>query len=224
MNASFCPSQFDWGIPDNDHSAQAPTEHSLALRRSVDRIGKVEVQSTARHQRMRRQNLETREIATCDISDIVRQLYAKRMWGENEFPLEWNTYKEVAPITIDEDCYTILDLISRRIASPPVKLLDATQTTAGSFQSNFNRLVSTWKQETAGCSITARRYAHSSYQEILVMGKPVIPLILRELQERPDWWFEALKALTNQDPTKPTDNFRDAVKSWLKWGRDHKLI
>ena len=84
----------------------------------------------------------------------------------------------------------------------------------------FNGLVKTWKAGTAGCSITPRRYAHASYQAILVLGPDVVPFILQELKDRPDWWFEALKVLTKSDPTKPTDNFSDAVKAWLQWGKE----
>ena len=86
----------------------------------------------------------------------------------------------------------------------------------------FNGLVKTWKEGTAGYSITTRRYAHGSYQAILVLGPDVVPLILLELQNRPDWWFEALKALTKADPTKPTDNFHGAVKAWMRWGKEQK--
>lgn len=88
----------------------------------------------------------------------------------------------------------------------------------------FKGLAKAWKEGTFGCSITTRRYAHSSYQAILVLGPDVVPFMLRELQERPDWWFEALKALTKADPTKPTDNFNDAVKAWLNWGREQRLL
>ena len=88
----------------------------------------------------------------------------------------------------------------------------------------FQGLVRTWKDGTAGYSITARRYAHGSYQALLVLGPGIVPMILRELQERPDWWFEALKVLTKEDPTKPTDNFHAAVKAWINWGKAHKLI
>jgi hypothetical protein len=105
-----------------------------------------------------------------------------------------------------------------------VGLLEDTREKNSELESKFNALVKTWQQETAGCSLTTRRYAHRAYQSILVLGPAVVPLILRELQERPDWWFEALKALTNQDPTKPTDNFHNAVKAWIRWAQEQKPI
>jgi hypothetical protein len=88
----------------------------------------------------------------------------------------------------------------------------------------FNGLVEKWKKETGGYSLTVRRYAHPAYQSILTLREDVIPLILRELQQRPDWWFEALKALAKTDPTKPGDNFKDAGLAWLEWGKQRNLI
>jgi len=84
--------------------------------------------------------------------------------------------------------------------------------------------VEKWKKETGGCSLTMRRYAHPAYQSILTLGEGVIPLILRELKKRPDWWFEAMKALAKTDPTKPGDNFNDAASAWLNWGKRRNLI
>jgi hypothetical protein len=111
---------------------------------------------------------------------------------------------------------------------PDIKPIDVSEesesksTDKSELETIFKGLVKAWKEGTAGCSITTRRYAHGSYQAILVLGPDVVPLILRELQNRPDWWFEALKALTKKDPTNPTDNFHDAVKAWLRWGAEQK--
>jgi len=88
----------------------------------------------------------------------------------------------------------------------------------------FSGLVDTWRKATGGYSLTVRRYAHPAYQAILVLGPEVVPLVLRELQTRPDRWFEALKVLTKEDPTKPTDSFEQAVTAWLHWGRRKNLI
>jgi hypothetical protein len=91
----------------------------------------------------------------------------------------------------------------------------------------FNGFVKTWKDDTAGSSLIMRRYAHPSYQAILVLGgkEPhVVELILRELQKSPDMWFEALRRLTNEDPAKDAKNFEDTTKAWLKWWRDKQLI
>jgi hypothetical protein len=75
--------------------------------------------------------------------------------------------------------------------------------------------------------VTLRRYAHGSYQAILVLGArepEVVTLILRELQQRPDWWFEALKVLTKENPVKPGASFDEAVNTWIDWGKRNNRI
>ncbi len=86
-------------------------------------------------------------------------------------------------------------------------------------QTIFAGLVKRWHDATGGYSVTTRRYAHSSYQSILALKEDVVPLILREMQERPDCWFEALKALTGENPVAPNSSFEQATHSWIAWGQ-----
>ncbi len=51
------------------------------------------------------------------------------------------------------------------------------------------------------------------------MGQPVLPLILQELERRPDHWFWALHAITGEDPARSTDDVDAATDAWLNWGR-----
>jgi hypothetical protein len=88
----------------------------------------------------------------------------------------------------------------------------------------FYPLVKSWKDATGGYSVTTRRYEHPSYLAIRTLGYDAVPLILQELQQRPDWWFEALKGLTGENPVKPNSTFEEAVNAWIEWGRQHNLI
>jgi hypothetical protein len=89
----------------------------------------------------------------------------------------------------------------------------------------FNSFAQKWKRETEAYSLTYRRYAHPSYQAILALGMDVVPLILRELQQRPDRWFEALKAFNhNKDEAPNAKTFDETVSCWIKWGIQNNLI
>ena len=88
----------------------------------------------------------------------------------------------------------------------------------------FEGLAESWRESTGGYSLTYRRYAHPSYQAILVLGKDSIPFILRELQQRPDLWFEALRLLTKENPAQNAKSFNDAVSCWLRWGKQNRFI
>ena len=56
----------------------------------------------------------------------------------------------------------------------------------------FRELAVKWHDETKFLSVSADRVLHPAYQRIIGMGRPAIPLILLELQERLEHWFWAL--------------------------------
>lgn len=93
----------------------------------------------------------------------------------------------------------------------------------------FNGLARNWREATGGFSLNMRRYTHETYQVLMhtlekEKVEDVVPLILRELQQRPDMWFEALKSLTKENPAKESKTFNEAVKAWLDWGKRKSYI
>ncbi len=94
----------------------------------------------------------------------------------------------------------------------------------------FNVHAKKWRDETRWSAVTMRRYAHPSYQAILVLGgkEPleVTKLILKQMQKSPDMWFEALRRLNNlkDEPAKNAKTFEEATSSWLAWGIKEGLI
>ena len=67
---------------------------------------------------------------------------------------------------------------------------------------------------------------HPCYQRIIGMGPAVLPLLLRELQKEPDYWFWALRAITGENPVGPKDtgDIEKMAESWIRWGRDRGLM
>ena len=62
---------------------------------------------------------------------------------------------------------------------------------------------------------------HPAYQKIIGMGPRVIPLILAEIEHRPDHWFWALHSLTGVDPVprESQGNLAKMAAAWLDWAR-----
>jgi hypothetical protein len=89
-------------------------------------------------------------------------------------------------------------------------------------QSRFALLARQWKEETALLSSTTEMIAHPAYQAIIGLGMPVVPLILQDLAREKAHWFEALKAITNDDPVPPEHHGRISAmaEDWLEWRRD----
>ncbi len=68
------------------------------------------------------------------------------------------------------------------------------------FVRRFYRLAAVWKTETGHLSNLTERCDHAAYRSIVEMGPEVIPLILAELENEPDYWFAALRELTGENP------------------------
>jgi len=88
----------------------------------------------------------------------------------------------------------------------------------------FSTLVEAWRKETLGLSRIDKKVMHPAYQKVIGMGPQVIPLILRELQDRPTYWFEALRSISHEDPAQSSQSFDEAKDAWLSWGQAHQYM
>ena len=86
----------------------------------------------------------------------------------------------------------------------------------------FEALASEWKEQVGGSSFVAEKTRHPAYQKIIEMGQVVVPFLLRELEQKPTHWFEALKAITGANPIQPEQRGRtkQMAQAWLNWGRE----
>jgi hypothetical protein len=85
----------------------------------------------------------------------------------------------------------------------------------------FEALAAQWKAETALLSSTSAMVSHPAYQAIIALGPPVLPLILRDLEGEPAHWFEALQAISGEEPV-PREHWGDIEamrRDWLEWGK-----
>ncbi|SRR6266545_678039 len=88
----------------------------------------------------------------------------------------------------------------------------------------FRLLADQWRRETRYISSLSKMSMHSAYQKIVGMGKPAIPLILRELQKSGGHWLWALHVITDEDPAPVDADFDEAVSAWLNWGKRNHFI
>ena len=90
----------------------------------------------------------------------------------------------------------------------------------------FVELANRWHDETDHLSSPSGITNNDTYLEIISMGKSVIPLILKDLQERGGSWYRALRILSGADPV-PTEVRGEVPKmkeAWIRWGRDQGYI
>jgi hypothetical protein len=90
----------------------------------------------------------------------------------------------------------------------------------------FRVLAEQWRRETGPYSSITKKLQHPAYQRIIDMGKQALPWILRELQDQPGYWFEALRTITRQTPV-PAEDRTDPQRvreAWLNWGKERGFI
>ena len=111
------------------------------------------------------------------------------------------------------------DLDFDDVAQGAVRIFEATYEDRRAKQ--FHRLVDQWIDDTLDMSSVKDMVVHPAYLRIIAMGDWVIALLLRELEERPNYWFVALRSITEDDPIPDNANgdFTMMVDAWLEWGR-----
>jgi hypothetical protein len=91
-------------------------------------------------------------------------------------------------------------------------------------EERFAALAEGWRRETLIESSPTRMALHKAYQQIIGLGPPAVPLILRELEREPTYWFWALTSITGEDPAAGEDTLQGATERWLEWGRQHGFL
>ena len=88
----------------------------------------------------------------------------------------------------------------------------------------FERLVAEWRKKTAHHSMLWKKTGDPNYHRIMGMGERALPFIMAELRRDGAYWFPALEAITEDDPTIPVRTEQEAIDAWLDWGRSRGII
>lgn len=109
------------------------------------------------------------------------------------------------------------------MATVPIKELFAVQP-AETVEDRFRRLEAIWNAATGHLSSTTKIVNHPAFQEIIELGPSVIPLMLRDLEERPRLWVWALPRITGVDLVLSSDggNIAKMSQAWLHWAKENE--
>lgn len=106
------------------------------------------------------------------------------------------------------------------MASAPGTIVAGTAS-AETVERQFRRLEARWVAEVGHISSARALTEHPAFREIVRLGVPVVPLMLRDLAVQPRLWVWALPEITGVDPVSPSDlgNIARMSDAWLTWGR-----
>jgi hypothetical protein len=99
-------------------------------------------------------------------------------------------------------------------------LLNSPEPEAIDVEAEFRRLADLWYREAGLLSNLRKAYQHPAYQAIIALGPPVVPVLLRQLEAKPGWWFAALRELTGANPAAPEHcgKLDFIAADWVAWG------
>ena len=93
-------------------------------------------------------------------------------------------------------------------------------------EQEFQELTAEWKEQAAALSSPSEIGRLPAYQRIIGLGNEALPLIVREMEREPDFWFEALRAITgvNPVPRQARGDLKAMTEAWLRWARKTGVI
>jgi len=108
----------------------------------------------------------------------------------------------------------------------------AIRKTDESFKQLFRNHVERWVNDVKDISSFTDLVLHEDYKTISGLGPRAIPLLFRELRDRPHFWFDALRTLLQAnegikvDPVEEEDrgNLQKMTASWLAWAVENDYI
>ncbi len=114
----------------------------------------------------------------------------------------------------------VYDLDAHAVTPVPSGDVFTDQATYHGMASRFATLVDQWLGDTSLSSSLTEMVSHKAYLAIIGMGPPAVPLLLRELEERPTFWFAALEAIIGENPVPPEaqGDLQAMTEAWLEWG------
>lgn len=118
-------------------------------------------------------------------------------------------------LTFDED-------LENSIEKSSSKLFHSPNSQEENVELIFNELSLKLQKDLRSTSSTTEIAMHPLYQQIIGLGKPVVPYLLKGLEQKTGRWFWALKAITREDPVPPEDRGRTRIMTdkWLAWGKE----
>ena len=97
---------------------------------------------------------------------------------------------------------------------------------AESAEQKLRRLEALWLTDTEFLSDARRIIDHPAFRQIVLLGREVVPVLLRDLQAKPSLLVWALPEMTGANPVPPADagNIRKMSDAWVRLGQAQGIL
>lgn len=93
------------------------------------------------------------------------------------------------------------------------------------YKEEFERLVKEWVSAIRYKSIESQQVNHPAFFRIIAIGDKVKPSVFEEFSKRPFVaWLRALPAIIGVDIASEAENFPEAVRLWIEWGKENDYL
>jgi hypothetical protein len=106
-----------------------------------------------------------------------------------------------------------------------IRFREAVSPRGAPLSEQFARLADQWKLGIGAISDPQEIRALPGFAELVRLGQDIIPLVLKELDKEPTYWFEVLADITGHDPT-PSEHAGDVdemISAWKRWAAGKNL-
>ena len=117
------------------------------------------------------------------------------------------------------------------MATTPVQKPPPLPPKEAGIEQHFRRLQTQWNADPLVLSDPAKIMDHPAMRGIVAMGEVVVPLILRDLQDKPSLLVWALPEITGENLAPPRTeggflkwNVDTQIEAWLQWGREKGFV
>ena len=136
----------------------------------------------------------------------------------------WGMRTAESPQNLTIDIQEKLEALRAKVAQLGDAVAELKAAHSVDVSARFSKLLNEWQLAASSSSFMEDYVMHPAFQQIVGMGPPAIPLILRELDQRPLLMW-ALGAITGEHPI-PQDahgDFRAMTEAWYNWAREAGL-
>ncbi len=91
-------------------------------------------------------------------------------------------------------------------------------------EQHVQRLLDSWRAETALLSSSSRIVEHPAYQQLIALGPAALPFLFRDLEQTQDGHLsKVLTAITGAHPipSEERGQTRQIASTWLRWAHEN---